>query len=198
MRRTCFASISHSFPPAALLLPCPLPNLILFSFPDLTSPSVPLQALSQPPPCSWTCYPATLFSCLSTFYPCSFLASIVPTQTPPPKHLSPVASDHFSCTPSSRYLGSTGGEQVSMLVAGVPGAKAAWERKSHSDPGALGKSVLTHSVGIVNHANTDKSKACEREGCCLSSAKKTGQKHSTQMLNASLSALWANCDFLCG
>lgn len=76
-----------------------------------------------------------------------------------------------------------------MLVAGVPGAKAAWERKLHSDPGALGKSVLTHSVGTVNHANTDKSKACEREGCCLSSAKKTGQKHSTQMLNASLSAL---------
>lgn len=36
-----------------------------------------------------------IVSCLSTFYPCSFQASIVTTQTP---HLSLVASDHFSCT----------------------------------------------------------------------------------------------------
>lgn len=87
--------------------------------------------------CSWTCHPATLFSCLPTFYPCSFPASIVPTQTPPPPHLSLVASGHFSCTPSSRYLGSTGGEQASMPVVGVPGAGAAcrdWKQPGKESP----------------------------------------------------------------
>lgn len=56
--------------------------------------------------------------------------------------------------------------------------------------------MVTHSMGMVNHANTDKPEASERKSCCLSSAKKPEQKYSTEMLNASLSGM--NCDFLCG
>lgn len=135
----CFANIFHSFPPAALPFLFSLLNHILCSFPDLTSPSAAPQALPQPPSLvPEPAYPATLFSCLSTFYPCSFLASIVPTQMPPPPpHISLVASGHFSCTPSSRYLGSTGGADTSMPAVDVPGAKAAcrdWKQPGKESP----------------------------------------------------------------
>ena len=130
-----FPFLSTSCTPA----PLSLLNRILCSFPDLTSLSSPPQALPQPP--SLVPEPATLqlsSPAFLLFTLNSFLASIVPTQTqPPPPHFSLVASDHFSCTPSSRYLGSTGGEQTSMLIVSVPGAEAAcrdWKQPGTESP----------------------------------------------------------------
>lgn len=87
--------------------------------------------------------------------------------------------------------------QCTLCQSSQQNLEAAGEQKSHPAPGAPGMNVVTHSVGMVNHANTDEPEASERKSCCcLSSAKKPGQKYSTEMLNASLSGM--SCDFLCG
>lgn len=72
-----FLFASCTPPPPSLL------NCILCSFPGLTASS------SR----SWACYLA-LLPPFYFFCPCSFPASNVPTQTPPP-HLSLMASDHL-------------------------------------------------------------------------------------------------------
>lgn len=172
-----FPYLSTSCTPGS---PFPYRTASFAPFLILHPPSTPPQVLPQPPPL--VPEQATLQLSSLTFLLFTLVIFwLVPTQTPPPPHLSPVASDHFSCTSGSRYLGSTGEDQASMLVVCVASAEAAfrdWKRPGKEcpaqPPGAPGRSMLAHSMGTVNHANTDEPEACERKDCGLSSAKKAG------------------------
>lgn len=179
-KTTCFANIFLSFLPAALLLP------LLY-----WTASFALFLILLPPPL--VPEPVTLhFSHLSTFYPCSFLASCIPTQTPPP-HLSLVASDHLllqvrPAVEESKPLCSVSQVQEQPAEMGrSPG-------KVLLSPGSSGEERACLICGDGKSCEHWWAQSFGDKGCGLSSAKKkNGQKFSTPMFNTALlamSSLW--------
>lgn len=130
-----------------MCLPILSTSAFLLPFPYRTASFAPLLILHNPLhtssgsvstsfSCSWTCHSGGLFSCCSIFHPCSFLASLVPTQTPPPSHISLLASDHFSCIPAAGTRAALEQKRPPRSV-GVPGARTAgrdWKQLGKESP----------------------------------------------------------------
>lgn len=147
-----------------------------------------------------------LLHCNSLLWPFSFLperiAQIVLTQISPHAHLSLKASHHVSCKPKQQASGQHGRKTSLYTPSWCTWCQSCQQRlglfslaASPQTPELQGGPCSTHSMGTGNKLNTDETKAFERQGCCLSSAKNPGQKYNTQMLNSSLTGM--SCDSLC-